>query len=141
MLIAILAFAGIGVAVYLTLYKAGVIAALACSIGSCETVQTSRYATLLGLPVAAWGIAYYVALFGVAFMGTTPTYESSRAVSLALLMLTGWGAVFSAWLTYLELFVIHAICTWCVISAVIVAVAFLISVLEFRESRELTSGA
>lgn len=140
MWIAILAFAGIGVAVYLTLYKAGMIAALACSIGSCETVQTSRYATMLGLPVAAWGVAYYVALFGVAFVGTTATYETSPAVSTALLILTGWGTLFSVWLTYLELFVIHAICTWCVISAVIVTLAFLVSVLEFRESRMAQDG-
>lgn len=137
MIIAVLAFAGIGVAVYLTLYKAGVIAALACSIGSCETVQTSRYATLMGLPVAAWGIGFYVALFAVAYLGTTPTYEASPAVSTVLLILTGWGALFSGYLTYLELFVIHAICTWCVISAVIVTLAFLVSVMEFRESRQL----
>jgi uncharacterized membrane protein len=53
-------------------------------------------------------------------------------VSHALLGLTGWGVVCSAWLTYLELYVINAICRFCVVSAILVAVTFLVSVFEWR---------
>ena len=60
MLVALLALAGLFVALYLTLYKAGFIGQLTCSIGSCETVNTSRWATFLGLLVAAWGVGFYV---------------------------------------------------------------------------------
>ena len=58
MLAALVALAGLFVATYLTLYKLGVVGTLSCSVGSCETVQLSRWAMLLGLPVAAWGVGY-----------------------------------------------------------------------------------
>ena len=47
--------------------------------------------------------------------------------------LTGWGVLFSGWLTYLELFVIDAICIWCVISAIIVTVMFAVSLADLRD--------
>ena len=55
MIVAALALAGIFISTYLTLYKLGMIGELTCSIGSCETVNTSRWSIFLGLPVAAWG--------------------------------------------------------------------------------------
>jgi len=134
-LVALLALLGLLIAIYLTLYKTGAIAALACSVGSCETVQMSRWATFLGLPVAAWGIVFYVALLGVALSGLQGSLADSRAVSVALVAVTGWGVLFSAWLTYLELFVIHAICQWCVVSAILVTIAFLIAWLDLRDHR------
>jgi len=55
-------------------------------------------------------------------------------LSLALLLLTGWGALFSAWLTYLEGFAIHAWCQWCLISAAIATLLFVISLLDWRST-------
>ena len=66
MLVALVALAGVFVASYLTLYKLGYIGTLACAVGSCETVQTSRWATLFGFPVGAWGVAYYLFVLGLA---------------------------------------------------------------------------
>jgi uncharacterized membrane protein len=54
---------------------------------------------------------------------------------VALVALSGWGVLFSAWLTYLELFVIDAICMWCVVSAILVVVIFVISLLDLRDWR------
>jgi uncharacterized membrane protein len=140
--IALLALFGILVAAYLTLYKVGAIAELVCRTGSCETVQLSRWATLLGLPVAAWGIVFYVVLLALSLVGLQPRYVDSRAMSLALVVWTGWGVLFSAWLTYLELFVINAICQWCVVSAGLVLIAFVVSALDFRSrSVSLVGGA
>lgn len=133
MLAALVALAGIFVALYLTLYKLGYIGTLACGVGSCETVQMSKWATLLGLPVGAWGVAFYVAVFAVAVAGVQPALAADRRVSLLLVMMTGFGVLFSAWLTYLELFVIHAICMWCVVSAVLAVVLFVICWLDLRE--------
>ena len=65
MLAALVALAGMFVALYLTLYKLGYIGTLACAVGSCETVQTSKWATFLGFPVGGWGVAYYVAVLAV----------------------------------------------------------------------------
>mgnify|MGYP001612479666 FL=1 len=71
-------------------------------------------------------------MFGLAFAATTERFGDSRRLSLALVLLTGWGVVFSAWLTYLELFVIHAICRWCVVSAVIAVAVFVLAYLDRR---------
>jgi uncharacterized membrane protein len=135
MLAALVALAGLFVATYLTLYKLGVIGTMTCSVGSCETVQLSRWATLLGLPVAAWGVGYYAFVFVLALAGVQERFAESRGLALTLVLLTGWGLIFSAWLTYLELFVIDAICQWCVVSAILAAVLFAICWLDWRETR------
>jgi uncharacterized membrane protein len=133
MLAALVALAGLFVALYLTLYKLGYIGTLVCKVGSCEAVQTSRWATLFGVPVAAWGVAYYLGILVVALAGLGARLADSRNLSRLLGAATGAGVLFSLWLTYLELFVIHAICMYCVISAVLVTVLFVISLLDLRE--------
>jgi uncharacterized membrane protein len=135
MLAALIALVGLFVALYLTLYKVGVIGELACSIGSCEAVQTSRWSTFLGLPVAAWGLAFYASVLAIALTGLMERYEESRPLALGMLALTAWGALFSIWLTYIELFVIRAICQWCVISAVLAVGLTVVSYLDWRELR------
>jgi uncharacterized membrane protein len=135
MTVATVALIGVFVATYLTLYKMGMIGTLACGVGHCETVNASRWATFLGLPVAAWGVGFYLFLFALAFASTTERFADEPWMPLALVALTGWGVVFSGWLTWLELFVIHAICQWCVVSAVLVTLAFLVSLWDWRARR------
>jgi uncharacterized membrane protein len=135
MILAMLSLAGIFVALYLLLYKLGMIGELTCSVGSCETVNTSKWATFLGIPVAGWGVAWYVAMFVLAIVSTAERFADSPAVSLVLLLVAAGGLVFSLYLTYLELFVIHAICQWCVISAIIVTIIFFVSVADYRDTR------
>lgn len=132
MIIAALALGGVGLATYLAMYKLGMIGTLACTVGSCETVNLSRWATFLGLPVAVWGVGFYLVLFLVAFLGTMDRFVNEAWVSHALLALTAWGVIFSAWLTYLELYVIHAVCVFCVISAILVTVTFFVALVEWR---------
>jgi uncharacterized membrane protein len=141
MIVAALALAGIFISLYLTLYKIGVIGELTCSIGSCETVNTSRWATFLGLPVAAWGLFFYVDVFIIALVGTMERFDTSTLIPGILLLESSAGVLFSAWLTYLELAVIHAICIWCVTSAVIVTLIFLVSLSDWREAREVNAAA
>ena len=131
-LIAVLALAGVFLATYLSLYKLGYVGSLACGTGDCERVQTSRWAIFAGAPVALWGVGFYVAMFGTAFAGSFGKLEESRLVSVALVLMSGWGVLFSAWLTYLEVARINAICRWCVGSAVLVLVLFVLSAAEFR---------
>ena len=135
MIVAALALAGIFISLYLTLYKLGVIGELSCSIGSCETVNSSKWSRFLGLPVAAWGLFFYLDVFAIALIGTFPKFENEPLISLILAGEAAIGVLFSAWLTYLELGVIHAICIWCVTSAFIVAAILLLSVADYRESR------
>lgn len=126
-LVAVLSLAGIFLATYLALYKFGMIGALTCSVGSCETVQLSRWAMFLGLPVAAWGVAFYITVFVLALLSLG---SGGPLVGWALLAVTGWGVLFSGWLTYLELFVINAICMWCVVSAILTTILFGLVVLD-----------
>lgn len=134
MLAALVALAGMFVALYLTLYKLGYIGTLVCAVGSCETVQTSKWATFLGFPVGGWGVAYYVAVFALALAGLAPALADRAWLSRLLLGITAFGVLFSLWLTYLELFVIHAICQWCVISALLAVALFVISWLDLRDA-------
>jgi len=135
MIVALLSLVGVFVSIYLTLYKLGYIGQLNCAVGSCETVNTSRWATFLGLPVAAWGLGFYLVVFAVSMLAIQERYEDSRALSVLLTGLTGWGVLFSGWLTYLELFVIDAICIWCVTSAIIVLIMFAVSLADLRDLR------
>ena len=135
MIVAALALAGIFISLYLTLYKLGVIGELSCSIGSCETVNTSKWSRFLGLPVAAWGLLFYLDVFLIALVGTFGRFENEAIISLVLVVESAIGVLFSAWLTYLELAVIHAICIWCVASAVVVLAILAVSIADYREIR------
>lgn len=133
MVIAVLALIGAFVATYLTLYKIGMIGQLTCTVGSCTTVQSSKWATFLGLPVAAWGLGFYLTVLAVSIAGLQERFYNSYRISLFLVIVSGWGTLFSLWLTYLEGFVIRAWCQWCVVSAILVILIFIASVLDLME--------
>jgi uncharacterized membrane protein len=121
----VLAVIGLGVASYLTyVHYAGI--KPACTAGeSCTKVQTSVYSKLAGVPVALIGLLGYIAILGSLL---APEGESSRLATMAF-TLVGFG--FSAYLTGRELFSIHAICEWCVSSAVIMTVLTCLSTWRF----------
>lgn len=135
MVVAAVALVGVFVATYLLLYKLGFIGSVLCGTGACETVQSSPWAFFLGVPVAAWGLAGYLAILGVAMAGTDPRFADRPWISAALLGLTGLAVVFSLYLSYLEEFVIHAWCRWCVVSAILSAVGFGFSLPEVGRLR------
>ncbi len=135
MAVATVALIGVFVAAYLFLYKIGVFGVIVCGDGGCETVQNSPWAYLFGIPVAAWGLAGYIAIFVTAFLGTQPRFADARWVSWALLLLTGAAVAFSGYLSYLEEFVIHAWCRWCIGSAIIAVLAFGFSLPEIGKLR------
>ena len=117
--ILVLSVLGLGVAGYLT-YAHYNQDALVCTIGSCHTVQSSKYATIGGVPIAIFGAGMYLTLgalaaarrFRVGPLGWDTATMAAFGIVLA-------GFVYAAYLTYVELFVIDAICQWCVGSAVI----------------------
>lgn len=135
MAIALLALAGLTISLYLTLYKVGLLGMIQCTIGSCEKVQTSRWSYFLGLPVSAWGLGAYITLLVLAVLGVQPRFVRERWVALALFGLAAVGVAFSAYLTYLEAYVIHAWCQWCVISAILITLIFLLSLPGLRQAR------
>lgn len=141
MWVAALSLIGVFVAAYLYLYKIGKIGTMACGTGGCETVQLSEWATFGGLEVSLIGVLGYVALLAVALVGLQPAFSAKRSVTLLLVGMSGLGVVFAIYLTVLELFVIHAICRWCVASAVIIALVFLAALLDLRIGHSGATGS
>jgi uncharacterized membrane protein len=112
------------------LYKIGRIGTLACGTGGCETVQTSPFSRFLGLEVALYGVVGYRVLLVLSM--DTLRRPAAAISSRLLLILSGAGLAFTIYLTYLELFVIKAICRWCVGSAVIITLIFIVALLDWR---------
>jgi uncharacterized membrane protein len=139
MLIALFALAGTLVSAYLALYAFGLVGEIACGSGGCQVVQNSPWARFMGVPVALIGLAGYGMLLVTALIGLQPAFAGSRAVSAILVAGAAGGAAFSAYLTYLEAYVIHAWCRWCVVSAAIVAAIVLAAIPEFRNLRRVPS--
>lgn len=117
--IVLLALVGLLVATYLWLYKIGLIGELQCGTGTCEYVQASRFAELLGVPVAFYGVVGYGALLAVGLACLQPRFAADRRVTLLLAALATAGFGFTLYLTAIEVFVLHAVCRWCVASAAI----------------------
>jgi uncharacterized membrane protein len=132
MAITLLALIGAFIALYMTLHKLGLIGQLLCGTGSCEVVQTSKYAVFMGVPVPYWGLVGYTVLTTVGLISLQPRFADSRAVRIALIVLGAGGFAFSAYLSALEQFVIHAWCRWCIGSAVVATLIFLCTLPEFR---------
>lgn len=135
MAIAVLSMVGFFVAFYLLAYTLGWAGSMICGVGDCAAVQASRWSKLGPLPVPLLGVGGYATLFAVALFGIQPAGQGSRAVSGLLLGLSAIALGFSAWFTYLEAFVIHAWCQWCVISALLSTVIFVLSLPEAKRLR------
>jgi uncharacterized membrane protein len=135
MAIAVLALLGLFVSLYLSMFKWGMMGAIQCSIGGCQTVQNSPWSMFLGQPVAVWGLGAYVTLLALAIVGLQPRFVNERWVALAIFGISAVGVLFSAWLTYLEAAVIHAWCQWCVISAILITLIFFLSVPGLKRAR------
>ncbi len=124
----LLSLVGLGVALYLTYVETTRAPAICGPIGDCNAVQNSPYARLFGwLPVGLLGAAGYLAIL-VAWLWQR--FRSDRLAEYAPVVVFGmalFGTLFSVYLTYLELFVIHAVCIWCLSSAVIITLQMLVA--------------
>ncbi|HEX5821133.1 MAG TPA: vitamin K epoxide reductase family protein [Solirubrobacterales bacterium] len=133
---AVLALLGIAVATYIAIaeFGGGTPKCLAGGHG-CETVAHSHYSHVAGINVAVFGIAGYVLLLVAALLPG----DAGRFGGF-LTALVGFG--FSAYLTYLELFVIDAICQWCVASAVLMTLSLAVAATRAfaYTGRELTAA-
>lgn len=97
----------------------------------CETVASSEYSEIFGIPVAFLGLAFSLVLVALAVMWWR---RADRGVLLAAYGMLLLGTLFVAYLTYLELFVIEAICVWCVTFAIAIVVSLGIAGLAMGRS-------
>lgn len=120
----LLASLGLAIGAYLS-YVAFSHSELMCGpVGDCASVQASPYAKLFGLPMASWGIVYYLSIWLLWLGQRRAAWQ--RPASLLLLAASLFGAAFSIYLTSLELFVIHAVCVWCLGSALLTLLIMLL---------------
>lgn len=89
--------------------------ALCVGVGGCEAVQTSRYSMIGDVPVALVGLAGMAAILAVALARIR---SDDARLDVALFAMSLGATAYTAYLTYLELFVLHAVCPWCVTVAV-----------------------
>jgi len=136
MAVSVLSLVGLLISLYLLAHSLGLTGPVMCGIGDCEAVQTSPYAYIGPIPLSGIGAVGYFVLLVLAFLGLQPRFARSKAVSLMLLAGSLFGVAVSAYLTYLEAFVIHAWCQWCVGSAVIITVIFILLLPEIRKLGE-----
>lgn len=125
----ILSIIGLGVALYLAYVETQEVAAICGPVGDCNAVQQSPYARLFGvLPVGVLGSAGYIAILASWFYARLRKDWLAQKAPLAVFVMTLFGLIFSIYLTYLEPFVIKAVCAWCLTSAVIMSLLYFLSI-------------
>ncbi len=129
--IVVLGLIGAAISAYLLSVKLSGGTAVCPIGGGCETVQESSYATLLGIPVAAYGLAYSIA---VTIAGLVWWRTGERRALIVAYALGVLGTLFEAYLVYLELFVIKAICAWCVAYGVTVVAGLVLAAIAMRRA-------
>jgi uncharacterized membrane protein len=109
----------------------------------CRDVAQSKYASFpvgSNYPVAMYGVFGYLAIAALAFLRTLPNRPKQDHRLLGLILLASTvGTLAALQLTYVELFVIHAICKWCVASQVLILAIAVISSTEWRKQRNSLS--
>jgi uncharacterized membrane protein len=137
MAIAVLALLAALVALYLHLWKLGLVGALTCTANrGCEVAMTSRWGWFLGLDVALIGVLGYSAILAVALWGSQPERAWSPAPTLVLLALIVPAVLFTVRLKWAEWVILRTFCPWCFESTVTIAVSFVLALLDLRRVRQ-----
>ncbi len=102
-----------------------------CAIGGCEVVLTSVHSKFFGVPWSYIGLVYYAYMFCLAALLCIE--PNSKALKFGALAYTGVGVLYSCWaIFYIQLSLLHALCQYCAISAVITLLLFIVAVWHYR---------
>ena len=110
---AVVALIGLADAVYLTVHHFTAEPVPCSLVAGCETVLTSSYATIGGIPLAAFGAVAYFTAFALALLAAFGNRMTWMLFGIQVILM----AIFTAWLIYLQAYVIGAFCQFCLISA------------------------
>lgn len=136
LLICLLSLLGIADSIYLFSYKINLLKTLVCTFGECDRVNSSPYAMIGPIPVSFFGIVGYTVILLITLWSLNKT---ERLWRLIVFLMSLVGFAFSVYLTALEAFVIRAFCQWCVISAIIMTLIFLIAAYDFKSASQRIS--
>lgn len=134
----IAAFIGLADSIYLTWVKVANQRALCGSYGGCDVVNSSPYATIGGIPVALLGAVAYLTILVLLYLEAKGGFWKNNS-PLAVFGISLAGVLYSAYLTYLEVAVIHAICLYCVVSAIAITVVFILSIFRLAHDQVETN--
>jgi len=104
-------------------------------LGDCETVNSSSYSVLLGIPIAYLGLLTYLAILFLLLFGEKIAFLKPYALYF-LFGISAFGFLFSLYLTYLEIWVIKAICQWCMASAILMTVILIFTTIRLFGRQE-----
>ena len=105
-------------------------------IDGCNTVASSPYARILGVPLGYFGLVYYLCMFGLAALLALAPF--SRGLRLGALLYAATGVSFSIYFMYIQFTFIHAFCIYCLISAVLTLLLLIVALAHFRATRQPT---
>jgi uncharacterized membrane protein len=126
---AVFAILGVADAVYLLIYKLTGNSNMCLGNGGCHDVNFSPYSEIYGIPVSVFGMAAYLAILSILLLeGHLKVAQENGPLAIFGISLVG--VAFTVYLTYLELYVIHAICPFCVASAVLIALIFILAIIR-----------
>jgi uncharacterized membrane protein len=126
--ILVLSIIGLGASIYLTYVETTHTRALCGPVGDCNAVQSSPYAKLFGIfPIGLLGALGYIAILVTWLWRRFRSDQLARIAGPVMYGMALFGTLFSIYLTYLELFVIHAVCIWCLSSALIITALMLLN--------------
>jgi uncharacterized membrane protein len=125
----VLACLGVLDATYLLIYKLTNNPSMCLGSGGCHNVNFSPYSEISGIPVSVFGMAAYLVIAGILLIEPRLKIAKENG-SLAIFGISLAGVAFSAYLTWLEIYVIHAICPFCVASAVIICLIFILAIIR-----------
>ena len=127
--IAVLTILGAADSIYLLIYKLTGNPYMCLGNGGCHNVNFSPYAEISGIPISVFGIFAYLVILGILVLEARVKIVKENG-PLAIFGISLAGVAFSAYLTYLELYVIHAICPFCVASAVLISFIFILAIIR-----------
>jgi len=101
-------------------------------LGDCFTVNTSRFSEVYGIPIALFGLGAYLLIIAILLFEARNKFLQENA-SMALFGISLVGVLYSIYLSYLEAYVILAWCPYCVLSAVMITIVFVISIIRLKQ--------
>jgi len=134
--ISILSLIGIGISGYLTYvhyYNIG----STCLFGTdCNVVLSSYYATMWDVPLALLGLLMYIVLAVLGLWSLLAKEGQRNMLDMGIYGMALSGTLFTIYLYYLEIFKIHAFCTWCIGSSIVIFIMLILSLINLFSGRE-----
>ena len=129
------------VALYLHLYKLGLVGAISCTTGGgCEKAQFSASGSFLGVDVALLGTLGYVVILITALVGTFARYRNDQRITLVLMALIYPAILFTLRLKYYEFIVLKTFCPWCAVSATTILLHGILVAYDWRRVKRATAA-